>query len=152
MNNLKFITTLFILCLTPSLRAEIKLKTFETDGCTMFVDGPKGQRNLWKHCCVEHDLRYWFGGSSEDMDAADLRLKSCVEKVGGKKWANLMYTGIRAGHYSPIKFKYRWGWAWSVRRKTTPLTQEEVVYVISELRTLNLDDISVDEFIKTNFP
>lgn len=129
----------------------MKLKPFETDNCTMFVDGPKSEPGLWKHCCIEHDLRYWFGGSDPDMDMADLRLKACVQKVAGDNWAKLIYTGVRAGHYSPIKNKYVWGWAWSVKRKKEPLTSAEVGYVITQLKDLRLDEVNIDEFIKINF-
>jgi hypothetical protein len=152
MKNLKTLSLLLFLALSPILKAELKLKPFETDGCTMFVEGTKEKPNLWKHCCVEHDLRYWFGGSESDMDTADLRLKSCVQKVAGDNWAALIYNGVRVGHYSPIKNKYYWSWAWSVKREKVALNSEETQYVVKLLRNLSLKEISVEEFIKTNFP
>ena len=153
MKNLKIISTLFILILAPGLKAaELKLAPFVTDGCTMFMDGTTSEPGLWKACCVEHDLRYWFGGSDSEMDTTDLRLRSCVEKVAGPTWAKLIYNGVRAGHYSPIKNKYYWGWAWSVKRDKVTLNPEETTYVLSELRQLTTDEVNVEEFIKFYFP
>jgi hypothetical protein len=145
-----------ILTVSPFLisnaQAELKLKPFETDGCTMFVDGTSSEPTLWRHCCVEHDLRYWFGGSETDMDTTDLRLKSCVQKAAGDYWAGLIYKGVRAGHYSPIKNKHNWSWAWSVPRNKVALTPEEVSYVISQLKNITLEEVVIEDFIKTNFP
>lgn len=149
---------MIFLGITPShkVRAiEKTLKSFETDYCTMFIDGPIGSSGIWKHCCLEHDLRYWFGGSQEDMDAADFSIKECVTKVAGNSWGNFVYRGIRLGHFSPIKNKYKWGWAWSEKRAISPLTTEESEYVISELKKLNpeeLKPINIEAFIKKNFP
>lgn len=127
------------------------LKTFETDGCTLFIDGPPRNSTLWRHCCVEHDLRYWFGGNVEDRNLADTRLKSCVESVAGTYWANIIYSGVKFGHLSPIKNKTRWNWGWREKRNYTPLTNEEELYVIQELRRLPMNADFIETFIKINF-
>lgn len=132
------------------------LNNFETDYCTMFVEGTKRDPELWKDCCVVHDLRYWFGGSEKDQDMADERLKSCVENRAGAFIANLMYRAVRLGHYSPVKFQYQWSWGWITPRKKTTLSIAEQELVISELKKVNLPpglpkDL-VEDFIKTNFP
>ena len=152
MKIVKLLSLLPLLFLAPTLQAEVKLSPFETDGCTMFVDGPSDRPELWRPCCVEHDLRYWFGGTESDMDKTDLRLKSCVEKVAGVTWGALIYNGVRAGHHSPIKNKYQWGWAWNTKRAKTPLTSEEKTIVLSELHNLNLVEVNIDEFVKFYFP
>nr|BDT27679.1 FAD-binding oxidoreductase [Bacteriovorax sp. HI3] len=152
MKSLKLLSLLSLVIMAPSLKAELKLKPFETDGCTMFADGTYSKPGLWKHCCTEHDLRYWFGGSENDMDQADLRLRSCVEKAAGPKWGYVIYTGVRAGHHSPIKNKYQWNWGWEVAREKKPLTPAEVGYVITELRSMSVEDVNIDNFIKVNFP
>lgn len=130
----------------------MKLSPFETDGCTMFIDGPVSKPELWRHCCVEHDLRYWFGGTQLDMDKTDLRLKECVQKVAGATWGTLIYNGVRAGHHSPIKNKYQWGWAWSVKREKIPLTSAESAFVLSELRLLNIPEVNMEDFLNIYFP
>ena len=126
-----------------------KLKPFFTDGCTDFVDGPPGQPNLWLHCCTEHDLRYWFGGTEKEMNFTDRRLKSCVQKVAGPIWSNMIYDGVRLGHLSPIKSKTHWGWGWTPARRNLPLTDLEVNYVELELRQLPLRTEYLNHFIQT---
>ena len=139
--------------LTVNAQTPSTLKPFETDGCTMFLDGTKEKPDLWKHCCTYHDLRYWYGGTLKDQDQSDLKLKHCVEKVAGTKWANLIYTGVRAGHYSPIKNKYAWAWGWNPKRDKEPLTPTDLLYVKQELLKLKdvIKDVSIDEFIKNEF-
>jgi hypothetical protein len=131
---------------------ESKLRAFETDGCTLFVDGTSSKPDLWKHCCISHDLRYWFGGTKEEMDETDSRLKLCVEKAAGPRWAGLIYTGVRAGHYSPIKNKYQWAWAWSPKRSFEKLTAKEIEYVIAELKGMQAPEVDMESFLKENFP
>lgn len=153
-----FYTLIFTLLITAlitrpdsSFALDNTLKTFETDGCTLFVDGPPSRPGLWRHCCVEHDMRYWFGGDTFDMDNTDLRLKACVNEVAGGTWAELIYRGVRAGHASPIKNKTHWGWGWTKERPNTKLTSEESLYVIEELRRLPFDQDVIEKFIERNF-
>jgi hypothetical protein len=124
------------------------LKDFVTDGCTMFVDGPDSNPTLWRHCCVEHDLRYWFGGTSQNRDFADLQLKACVQDVAGDFWANLIYDGVRAGQFSPIHHKYAWSWAWEPKRENTELTTDEIKYVIQRLNDVDMTQEAREKFIK----
>ncbi|MBC7714355.1 MAG: hypothetical protein H7177_13505 [Rhizobacter sp.] len=152
MKNVKYIIMSALFILAPALKAEMKLSPFETDGCTMFIDGPPGQPELWRHCCVEHDLRYWFGGSVEDMDKTDLRLKECVQKDAGVTWATLVYNGVRAGHHSPIKNKTQWGWAWIPKREKAPLTSIETAFVLASLKNINEPSVNMEEFLKFYFP
>lgn len=152
MKNLKLLTVLFILAVAPSVQAELKLKPFETDGCTMFIDGTSKEPGLWRNCCVEHDLRYWFGGSVEDMDATDLRLKSCVNKIAGPTWANLIYTGVRTGHHSPVKNKTQWNWGWTQKREYKKLSNQEIAVVKDELQKINLPEVDMVDFLKFYFP
>ncbi|MDD4974088.1 MAG: hypothetical protein PHY93_07035 [Bacteriovorax sp.] len=127
------------------------LKTFETDGCTMFIDGTPSKPGLWKHCCVEHDMRYWFGGDQKDMDKTDLRLKACVKEVAGAMWAELIYTGVRVGHSSPVKNKTHWAWGWTIERANAPLSSMESDYIIEEVRHLPYDQDLLEKFIERNF-
>jgi hypothetical protein len=125
-----------------SFNAEaLEIKNFETDGCTMFIDGN------WGHCCYMHDLRYWYGGDHKRQDEADTELKNCVEKVAGINWATLIYKGVRLGHHSPIKNKYRWGWGWSPNRinNYSPLNESEKDIIKENL--INLKQSSPNEEI-----
>lgn len=143
-----FFTFLFLLSFAVS---GSELKSFETDYCTMFVDGTIKEPTLWRHCCVLHDIHYWYGGSEKNQDNADLNLKSCVEKVAGEVWAGLIYNGVRAGHYSPIKNKYKWSWGWTPSRENLELTAIEKFYVIEELRRLPYSSEMIENYIKNNF-
>lgn len=162
MKNLKLLTTLSLFLLAPIVGAQpdteiskesaLGLKPFFTDGCTLFIDGPKDQPTLWRHCCVEHDLRYWFGGSKDDRDSTDLRLKACVEKAAGANWANLIYYGVRTGRLSPIKNKTQWNWGWKEKRESVPLTTDEISTVKLELSHMTVPEVDMPDFLKVNFP
>lgn len=123
----------------------LELSEFQTDYCTYFPEGTMANPSLWKHCCYDHDLRYWFGGSQKDMDLSDERLRQCVSIKGGSFVANLMYYGIRAGHRSPVKNKYKWGWGFG-DREIKPLTPSELKIINYELDQLNLDPQYLKEF------
>lgn len=125
-----------------------ELEKFETDYCTLFVEGPPGNPNLWKSCCFDHDLRYWFGGTLKQRNKADFKLKQCVRKKAGSFYANMIYYGVRTGHYSPIKNKYKWGWGWINNRDNSELSLDEKVYINEELRALNLDEDYLKEFLE----
>ena len=166
MKNLKLLSVLSLCCVLPvscawpntsvveeNLKgAALELKPFFTDGCTMFIDGPRDQPELWRNCCVEHDLRFWFGGSAEDREVTDLRLKSCVEKVAGAYWANLIYYGVKTGQLSSIKSKTHWNWGWKQKREYGPLSAEEVSIVKSELEHMTVPEVDIPDFLKINFP
>lgn len=149
----KLLIFLFLITLQNVHAASVNntLKPFETDGCTLFVDGTASRPGLWRHCCVEHDMRYWFGGDSTDLDRTDLRLKACVKEVAGSVWATLIYDGVRAGHSSPVKNKTAWGWGWMNARANTKLNADETIYIIEELRRLPYDHETIEIFIARNF-
>ena len=64
-----FLTLIAFNCWAQSGR---ELKPFATDYCTLYVEGTRSQPNLWRHCCVEHDLYFWCGGNLEDKKATDI--------------------------------------------------------------------------------
>lgn len=86
------------------------------------------------------------------MDATDLRLKLCVEKVAGPSWAGLIYYGVRVGHYSPIKNKYQWAWGWSPKRAHQKSSQAEIDYIVAELKGIKVPEVDTEVFLKENFP
>lgn len=137
----------FLLLSISAWSQEARLQPFETDYCTMFVDGTPQKPSLWKHCCFEHDLRYWFGGNSFDLDFADEALRQCVQSAAGNLWANLIYKGVREGHKSPVRHRYHWSWGWSPARADTPLTPFEKALIRQELGALPLDPNYIQNFI-----
>lgn len=147
--HMKFLTLILILVLSSVVLAHEDLDQFETDFCTNYPEGTNEQPNLWKHCCLIHDMYFWAGGSKSDRDVADLDLKSCIEETGAYRQASLMYYAVRAGSYSPIKYpKRKWNNGWNDGRKVRSLSFEDVDLVESEI-TSGYDYISSD--IKSKF-
>lgn len=139
---------IFMLAFTVSAQG---IKSFETDGCTMYPDGTSDNPSLWYHCCLEHDLRYWVGGDREDQKISDLKLKQCVRKVSTTWRAEIMYRGIRLGHLSPIKSKYKWGWGWKTPKKFSSLTNDEKAEALRMLEDAQgIDPIIKEKFISEN--
>lgn len=128
--------------LFPIIAFAQEIRSFESDGCTMFLDGN------WGHCCFEHDLRYWVGGDIAEQKASDVKLKYCVEKAAGPLAANIIYAAVRVGHYSPIKHKYKWSWGWGEPESFKPLSIEERKAAAKKLRDSNLDAELKDRFIR----
>jgi hypothetical protein len=89
-----------------------ELKPFSTDGCSMWIDGTPEQPNLWRHCCVAHDLAYWLGGSETQRQAADAAIESCVVEAQGSGMARYMYANVRWGGSPYWMTSYRWGYGW----------------------------------------
>lgn len=110
------------------------LNKFETDYCTNYPEGTREQPDLWKHCCLIHDMYFWAGGSKKDRDVADLDLKSCIEETGAFKVAQLMYYAVRAGSYSPVKYpKRKWNNGWNDNRKVRPLSESDIDVINAEI-------------------
>ncbi len=89
-------------------------KPFSQDGCSLFFDSL-----LWHDFtrpCLNHDIRYWAGGSLEERKGADLALKDEIEHTGplGPILAPIMYAWVRAFGNSPIAkaVDAHWGYGW----------------------------------------
>ncbi len=83
---------------------------FTTDGCSMWPnDG-------WVDCCVEHDIAYWCGGTSDDRQRADAALRDCVAKDHSATLAWMMYWGVRVGGVPWQPFPWRWAYGWDCCR------------------------------------
>jgi len=79
---------------------------FKSDKCSLFPDCDYGD------CCVEHDKKYYFGGSFKERRRADITLYKCVRRKKGfhhKIIAPLMYVGVRIGGVSWLPTPFRWG-------------------------------------------
>lgn len=125
-----------------------ELLPFRTDYCTNYPEGTKENPELWKHCCLIHDMYFWAGGSRSDRDKADFELKSCIEDAGAYRQARLMYLAVRAGSYSPYKYPGRkWNNGWR-DRSSSSLSQEDIDKIENEL-IHGYDFITFD--LKRNF-
>jgi hypothetical protein len=115
------------------------LVPFETDFCTSYPEGTLRHPDQWKHCCIEHDLYFWAGGSSQDREKTDLRLRSCIESTGAKFQAKLMYYAVKIGGMSPVRFKSKQlGNAWgSSRSRYEKLNEQETFLILHDLEWEN---------------
>lgn len=111
---------LFLGCAAPGT-----LKPFRSDGCSCFPEGTSEYRDLWLHCCIEHDKAYWRGGTREERLAADRALRNCVAACGKPDIAELMLLGVRVGGAPWWPTSFRWGYGWPYPRGYHPLTAEE---------------------------
>ena len=125
---------LFFGCETPKESGEPNLADFKSDGCSLFVDGTFKDRELWKECCVEHDVAYWKGGTADERKAADLKFQECIRKTtGDEALALLMYEAVRAGGSPHFPTWYRWGYGWPQGRGYKALTEPEKTVVQRKL-------------------
>jgi hypothetical protein len=135
MKSLASLFCLGILHLLGCAQNEIEISDFSSDGCSLFLDGTFESPDLWRECCVQHDIAYWQGGTEADRKAADLLLKVCVEKkTGNAKLAELMYEAVRKGGAPNFPTWYRWGYGWPIGRGYKVLSQEELQMVEDKLK------------------
>ena len=118
---------LSLLLLLSACRGD--LRPFTTDGCSLFPEGTPKQQELWLVCCTEHDLTYWRGGTHEERERADERLRQCVAQVGEPQIAALMLQGVRVGGSPYWPTPFRWGYGWPYGRGYKALTPEEQAQV-----------------------
>lgn len=104
---------------------QLTLHPFTTDGCTRYHEGPTEDSSKWEHCCVQHDLAYWLGGTKEERKQADIELRECVAATGHPVQAKIMYMGTRAGGGPLRHTTYRWGYGWNRVRDYRELTPQE---------------------------
>ncbi|MEM1263727.1 MAG: hypothetical protein AAGH76_15110 [Pseudomonadota bacterium] len=106
---------------------EQSLKPFTSDGCSLFPDRAGALDQDWCHCCLEHDVAYWKGGTAAQRQAADQQLRACVaESTGSESLARLMYEGVRSGGRPEFPTWYRWGYGWTDNRGYEPLSEQQV--------------------------
>ncbi|MEO0365857.1 MAG: hypothetical protein AAF265_10225 [Pseudomonadota bacterium] len=133
------ILLLLLILLASGCSSEPQLETFASDGCSLFPDRAEALDKEWCHCCLEHDVAYWQGGTREQRQAADQKLRDCVaEATGSDALARVMYEGVRTGGGPQFPTWYRWGYGWSPNQGYTPLTatqQTEVRSILDEYQS-----------------
>lgn len=82
-------------------------KEFTTDGCSLWPNSFFGSG--FTDVCIEHDIKYWKGGSAEERKMADNELKEGVnERV--PFMGSLMYFGVRIFGHPIVPAPWRWGY------------------------------------------
>ena len=115
-----------LFCFTACKNEEMKLSDFTSDGCSLFIDGTFEDPDLWKECCLKHDIAYWQGGTEEEREAADIAFRECVKKkTGNSELAEVMYQAVRKGGDPYFPTWYRWGYGWPIGRGYRALTVAE---------------------------
>lgn len=108
------------------------LRPFKSDGCSLSPNS--FFKANFVECCVEHDVAYWLGGTSEQKDDADAKFKSCMNNkikssYSGTAYDSIAFTyywGVRIGGQADMPNSFRWGYGWNYLRGYSPLTKEEV--------------------------
>ena len=122
-----------------------KLEAFTSDGCSGFPDGiPLLASTLWRHCCVQHDLAYWQGGTAEQRKAADDVLRTCVSKTSIPLLGEMMYLGVRVGGYTGLPTSWRWGYGWMINTGYHKLLPDEQVQLDKLLKDVPSDLSKID--------
>lgn len=121
---------------------------FTTDGCTIISSGTKENPTLWLDCCVQHDLRYWSGGTSIERKQADEEVYNCVANKGEPEIAFLMYNSVRLGAGPYVRSHYRWGYGWKINRGYSPLSEAEAI----EVKNLTPKDLAKVPITKPHLP
>jgi hypothetical protein len=122
-----------VVLLTAGLGHTDELQPFVSDGCSVFPDGTPSQKDLWRSCCVDHDLAYWQGGTRQERMAADQALQECVAEAGAPKVAALMKIGVWFGGAPYLPFHFRWGFGWPYSRGYRALTKSELLLIEKSL-------------------
>lgn len=84
--------------------AQLPDHPFTSDGCSLWPD------DGWVACCIEHDIRYWCGGSCAERAAADHDLEACVARARGRLASASMWSGVRLGGTAWSPFTWRWAY------------------------------------------
>ena len=116
------------------------LRPFTSDGCSSFPDsiGPVD----WQHCCIDHDIAYWMGGTYYEKLEADEALNQCVREAAGSALGLLMESGVWVGGLSELPTSFRWGYGWIMNRGYQPLSELELETVQS-MHPGSVSDIEV---------
>lgn len=114
-----------------------QLSTFQSDGCSWWPDGTSSDPDLWRECCVVHDIAYWKGGTREERVEADRNLLSCVAGKKQTLMGLLMFVGVRSGGGPSFFTPFRWGYGWSHNRGYEKIGMTESRQVQASLLGLN---------------
>lgn len=115
------------------------LAPFATDGCSDFPDGTREHKDLWRKCCIAHDVKYWAGGTVEERMQADMDLRECVKSVGQTGTSDVMLIGVRFFGTPWLPTSYRWGYGWPYTHGYKALTPEEKTRVEAQKKIQGLN-------------
>ncbi len=121
-----------------TLPREVPLRDFTTDGCTGGPEGTRCDPDAWLHACLEHDFRYWQGGTRKQRREADILLREQIRETGNPGMGNLAFVAVRVGGSALWPTPFRWGYGWEqYPRFYRPLTEEEKKAVRKKAPAIN---------------
>lgn len=123
-------------CITVPSEDDRSIDAFVSDRCSYYAEGTIAQNNLWCHCCVEHDLYYWMGGSETQRRDADAVFSRCIAETGASANAAIMWFGVRIAGGPNTKASYRWGFGWPYHSPYRVLNEEEQGMLAEQLLNL----------------
>lgn len=89
--------------------------SFKQDGCTLFPDKLFGSD--FSNACFAHDAAYWYGGTEEEKNIADMKLKEEVAHTGtmGLVLQEPFYLGVHyfGDTWLTKLFDANWGFGWN---------------------------------------
>jgi hypothetical protein len=130
-----------------------QIQPFASDGCSASPNGvPYESNKKWLHCCVEHDVSYWKGGTSEEKLNADKTFESCVTKESNSIIGKIMYLGVRGGGSQGGPTSWNWGYGWVVPRGYVALSETELFFVNQQLEKVPKDLAEVPITSTVYFP
>ncbi|NNL56738.1 MAG: hypothetical protein HKO71_03225 [Pseudomonadales bacterium] len=131
---------LLVLALLVACQSDGRLMAFASQGCANYAasiyagdvslapESNAAPASNWCDCCIEHDIAYWRGGTSQQHDQADARLRDCVaRKTSDQALANQLYQDLRSGGSAYFFDGYRWAYGWSDERQYRALEQHELL-------------------------
>jgi len=103
------------------------LRPFFSDGCSLSPDGLTGtsRDQVWVQCCVQHDVAYWLGGTSDEKTQADELFHNCISAHGFPRVATLYRSAVGTFGGPANTQTFRWGYGWNYQRSFQPLTESE---------------------------
>lgn len=102
------------------------LHPFTSDGCSVAPDNEYIGNNDWLGCCVEHDKKYWLGGTRQEKELADSEFKQCLVTNGMSAFeSNIYYFAVQFGGSPFLSTNWKWGYGWSKNRLYLPLSIDD---------------------------
>ena len=126
-----------------------RLKKFSSDGCSLSPNGTPNNPTAWLHCCVQHDLAYWAGGTEDDRRHADEDLKACIAESGYPNYALAAFEAVRYGGEPKYPTCYRWGYGWNFNRRYEKLNSFEKILVQTNIPK-NLTEVLITKICTYN--
>ncbi|MFN8847404.1 MAG: hypothetical protein ACK5W9_11195 [Bdellovibrionales bacterium] len=117
--------------LTGSLPESPQLRPFFSDGCSSSPNSLpwENKQSSWEFCCIDHDIDYWIGGTSEERKISDENLKSCIANSGSPRVAKIYHSSVSFFGTPDSLQNFRWGYGWNYKRNYGPLTEQEKDFI-----------------------